>query len=175
MSMEVVLDYKKVDGVLLRYISMDQSDLFKCVDFSNPPDGSVYNWVIPNIYKSKPKYSNYIGKGVYNEKFDFMPYANSRAINHINDPLYHAIQEAGPENCVCNIYVGITMEQAEACESLLLHLDQRNGMSYGQERWKGEPLINKRVEDVDMALLNKWFDLNGNNNIEAFRRKMYRY
>ena len=173
MSMEVVLDNKRASGALLRYISMDKSDLFEYVDWGEPPDSSVYVWVIPNIYGDG--YSMYIGKGVYNEKFRFEPYSNSRAINHYNDPLYRAIQEVGPERCVCNIYVGLTEEQAEATEALLLHLDKRSGLSYGQSEWEGEPLLNKRKEDVDMQLINKYFDLDGNNNIETFRRKMYRY
>ena len=74
----------------------------------------------------------YIGKGAYNEKFEFEPYSNSRAINHYNDPLYRAIQQVGPEKCVCNIYVGLTEEQAKASEALLLALDTRFGLSYGQ-------------------------------------------
>ena len=32
MSMEVVLDNKRANGALLRYISMDKSDLFEYVD-----------------------------------------------------------------------------------------------------------------------------------------------
>jgi hypothetical protein len=28
---------------------------------------------------------------------------------------------------------------------------------------------------VDMKLIDKYFDLDGNNNIKTFRRKMYRY
>jgi hypothetical protein len=58
---------------------------------------------------------------------------------------------------------------------LLLALDTRFGLSYGQSKWEGEPLLNKRNEDVDMKLIDKYFDLDGNNNIKTFRRKMYRY
>lgn len=32
MSMEVVLENKRANGALLRYVSMDKSDLFKYVD-----------------------------------------------------------------------------------------------------------------------------------------------
>lgn len=172
--MEVILNYNKVNGVLLRYVSIDLNRLFKYRDWE-PKDSSTYNWVIPNIYYRYPMYCNYIGKGVYNEKFDYMPYADSRAINHCNDPLYYAIQEVGPEDCACNILVGISEEEAKACEALLLYLDDRNGLDYGQKRWEGEPLLNKRNEDLDMELIDKYFDLDGNNYIETFRRKMYRY
>jgi hypothetical protein len=58
---------------------------------------------------------------------------------------------------------------------LLLYLDDRDRLDYGQKRWEGEPLLNKRDEDVDMKLIEKYFDLDGNNYIETFRRKMYRY
>ena len=171
--MEVVLENKRANGATLRYVSMDKSDLLKYVDWGKPTDSSVYVWVIPNIYNGG--YSVYIGKGAYNEKFEFAPYANSRAINHYNDPLYRAIQEVGPEKCVCNIYVGLTEEEAEGFEAVLLKLDERCGLSYGQSEWEGEPLLNKRNEDVDMKLIDKYFDLDGNNNIKTFRRKMYRY
>lgn len=171
--MEVVLENKRANGAILRYVSMDKSDLLKYVDWGKPTNSSVYVWVIPNIYNNG--YSIYIGKGVYNEKFEFEPYASSRAINHYNDPLYRAIQEVGPEKCVCNIYVGITEEEACAFEAALLKMDERCGLSYGQCKWEGEPLLNKRNEDVDMQLIDKYFDLDGNNNIKTFRRKMYRY
>lgn len=174
MSMEVVLNYKNVNGVTLRYVSIDLNRLFKYRDSDNK-DSSTYNWVIPNIHNDDPKYCNYIGKGTYCEKFNYVPYSNTRAINHRNDALYHAIQNVGANYCVCNILVGISDNEARASEALLLALDKRSGLTYGQNRWEGEALLNKRNEDVDMELINKYFDLDGNNYIETFRREMYRY
>ncbi len=172
--MEIVLDYKNVYGMLLRYPSIELNQLLKCRD-SAPKDSSLYVPVIPNIYCSNPKYCEYIGKGKYNEKLNGWPYANIRALNHRNDALSDAIQKVGPENIHTNILVGISDEEARACEALLLYLDDRCGLEYGQKRWEGEPLLNKRNEDVDMKLIDKYFDLDGNNYIETFRRKMYRY
>ena len=61
-------------------------------------------------------------------------YYKSRAINHKGDVLFDAIQQVGPEYCKCNIITGISDEEARATEALLLYLDERDRMSYGQER-----------------------------------------
>lgn len=42
MSMEVVLNYKNVNGVTLRYVSIDLNRLFKYRDSDNK-DSSTYN------------------------------------------------------------------------------------------------------------------------------------
>jgi len=172
--MEIVLNYKNVDGMLLRYSSIDLNQLLNHRD-SEPKDSSLYVSVIPNIYCTSPKYCEYIGKGKYSTKLNGWPHSNIRALNHRNDVLSNTIQEVGPENIHTNILVGLSDEEARACEALLLYLDDRCGLGYGQTRWEGEPLLNKRNEDIDMKLIYKWFDLDGNNYIETFRREMYRY
>ena len=131
--MEIVLDYKNVNGMLLRYVSVDLNQLMKYRD-SEPKNSSLYVPVIPNIYNNNPKYCNYIGKGKYSEKLNGWPYSDIRALNHRNDPLSRAIQEVGPENIHTNILVGISDEEAQAFEALLLYLDDRCGLKYGQER-----------------------------------------
>jgi len=170
--MEIVLTKKNYFGATLNFVSIDLNRLFKCRD-AGPYDSSTYNWNILNIYRCG--ISNYNGKGKYYEKSYCDPYSKSRAINHKEDALFNAIQEVGPENCKCNILVGISDEEARACEALLLYLDNRDRMAYGKDRWSGEWLLNKKSEDIDMELINKYFDLDGNNYIETFRRKMYHY
>lgn len=81
--------------------------------------------------------------------------------------MYYAIQKVGPDRCVCNCIKGLTEEQAFAVEALMQYLDKRYGMKYGQKMWKGEWLINKRDEDANMNLINKYFDLDGNNYIKT--------
>lgn len=130
--MELVLPYIKVDGARLRYVPIDLNKLFKNRDRGQVANSSVYNWCIPNIHKLG--YSNYIGKGVYNERFDGFIKANSRAINHKNDALYDAIWQVLPANCVCNIITGVTNEEARALEALLQYLDTRDTMQVGEYR-----------------------------------------
>ena len=94
--------------------------------------------------------------------------SNDRSINHHNDVLCSAIKQVGSDRCVCNVYEGLTEEQAFAVEALMQYMDKRHGVKYGKETWKGEWLINKRDEDADMNLINKYFDLDGNNYIKTF-------
>ena len=67
--MEIVLNYKNVNGMTLRYVSTDLNQLMKYRD-SEPKNSSLYCPVIPNIYREAPEYGIYIGKGKYSEKLD---------------------------------------------------------------------------------------------------------
>ena len=116
----------------------------------------------------------YIGKAVYYWNQDGSMSYKSRPLSHRDDSYALLMEQIGPENCIIDTLENLTEYEAKAAEAWLISLINGTTMSRGQKRWRGEKFLNKRCEDVNRDLIN-YFNLDINNDVESFRRKVNKY
>ena len=160
----------RLSGLITFHNSIDLNISKKRIDLDQPVRYTAY--LVK--FKWRNQIIKYIGKGVlYYNKDGTLSY-KSRFLSHRDDAFDYLMQLVGPENCEVYTIENLTENQAKAVEAWLISLIDGTTMSYGQYRWRGEQFLNKRCEDVNRDLIN-YYNLDGNNDVESFRRKINNY
>ena len=122
-----------------------------------------------------PKVSTrYTGKATIYFNLDGTTSYKSRFLDHKNDTVRDLLLEFGPENCRIYTIENLTATEAAACEAFMQRMIRGTIMNIRQRVWDGENFLNKKFEDKNEELINR-FNLYGNNDIKALRRQINGY